>query len=85
MEYKDLIGLILPPFIDVINSRVADKKVRYWIAMLLCFAVGVLVNLDKLQDPKLLLANASLVFTSAQITYHTYWEKSVVREKMNLK
>lgn len=84
MEYRDLVGLLLPPFIDIINSRVSDNRARYWIAMVLCFAIGILINLDKIQDPKMLLANASLVFTSAQITYHTYWEQADVRRTLGL-
>ena len=78
----DLVGFFLPPVIDIINSKVENSKLRYWVSMLLCFVVGVLVNLDKIKDPQSLLANAALVFTSAQVTYHTYWEKSDVRAKM---
>lgn len=82
MDIQNLLGFLLPPVIDLINSRVADARARYWVAMVVCFAVGVVLNLDKIKDPQGLLASASLVFASAQITYHTYWEKSGARKAM---
>lgn len=82
MELQNLLGFFLPPVIDLINNRVADTRLRYWVSMLVCFVIGIVLNLDKLSDPKLLLANAAVVFTTAQITYNTYWEKSKERQQL---
>ena len=79
---QDFAGFILPPFIDLINRNIANSTVRFWISMLACVAVAVLLNLDKLNNPDELLGKASLIFAQAQIVYKTYWEKSGVREKM---
>ena len=82
MHIQDLLGFLLPPLVDLINARIADSRVRYWVSMIICFAVGILVNLQSIHDPKELFANAALVFTSAQITYHSFWEKSDTRDAM---
>ena len=79
---QDFAGFILPPFIDLINRRIANSKVRFWISILACVAVAVVLNLDKINNPDELLGKASLVFAQAQIVYKTYWEKSAIRGKM---
>ncbi len=82
MQFQDLVGFLLPPAIDFINSRVANSKIRFVIAMLICLAVGVVVNLDKIKDPAQLLGSAAIVFATAQITYHAYWKQSEIRAKL---
>ena len=85
MEWQNLIGLVLPPIIDLINNKIADSKIRYWVSMFICFAVGLLLNLDKLSNWESLAGNIAIVFTTAQITYNTYWKKSELRETMKTK
>lgn len=79
---QDFAGFILPPFIDLVNRNIANSTVRFWISILACVAVAVLLNLDKLNNLDELLGKASLIFAQAQIVYKTYWEKSRMREKM---
>ena len=79
---QDFAGFILPPFIDLINRRIENSKVRFWVSMLVCVAVAVVLNLDKLNSFDELLGKASLIFAQAQIVYKTYWEKSGIREKI---
>jgi len=82
MDLTNLIGFILPPFIDLINTRVANSIVRFWISMLFCVAVGVIINLEKIKNPEEFLGSIALVFATAQITYKTYWEKSAPRQEL---
>ena len=79
---QDFAGFILPPFIDLVNRHIANSTVRFWVSILACVAIAVLLNLDKLNNLDELLGKASLIFAQAQIVYKTYWEKSGIREKM---
>lgn len=82
MNIGNLVGFILPPLIDLINKRIANHETRFFISMLICALVGVIINLDKIREPWDLIANASVVFASAQITYNAYWKRSDTRTKM---
>lgn len=35
-----IIGLILPPIIDIINSQVGDRRLRFLISFFFCAALG---------------------------------------------
>lgn len=82
MQLQNLVGFILPPMIDLINSHVSDARLRYTISLIVCILVGILVNLDKLNSPSEIMGGIAVVFTSAQITYQTYWKRSEIRSKM---
>lgn len=78
----NLIGLILPPFIDLINKKITDAKIKYLVALGVSILAGLLVNLDKLNvnDIPALLGSIALIATEAQAAYKLYWEKSPIRE-----
>jgi hypothetical protein len=82
MNLQNLIGFILPPFIDLINTKITNDKLKFWVSMLFCVVVGIVINLDKLNNLQELLGSLAIVFATAQVTYKTYWEKSVVRTKV---
>ena len=77
-----VIGFILPPIIDLVNVRVKNDKVKFWVAMLVSVLVGVLFNLDKFGNPSELLGALAVVFTESQIVYKQYWEKSEARVEL---
>lgn len=79
---KYLVGFLLPPIIDIVNKKVSNSILRFWVAMLVCVLVGILFNLDKLHDLPELLGNLALIFAEAQVVYKTYWENSQPRDKM---
>lgn len=81
MELTSLVGFILPPLIDLINKRVADSKVRFLVSVSVCLGIGVLQNLSSLKagDVSELLSSFAVIFTTAQLTYKLYWEKSDFR------
>lgn len=80
MQLQNLIGLVLPPVIDLINKKIGDEKIRFAVSILLCVVVGLLINLDKLNDFNSLLGNMAVVFATAQATYNLYWKKSTLRK-----
>lgn len=82
LNLTSLVGFILPPFIDLINSRVVDTRLRWVISMAICIALGVVFNLDKLNNVEALLANIGLIFATAQTTFNLYWGKSDQRETL---
>jgi len=80
MQLQNLIGLVLPPVIDLINKKIGDERIRFAVSILLCIVVGLLINLDKLNDLNSLLGNMAVVFATAQTTYNLYWKKSTLRK-----
>jgi len=75
-----LLGVILPPLIDVINSKVKDSKVRYGVSLLVCVLVGVVLNRQSVSMVNV-LGSASLIFASAQTVYNAYWQESGLRKQ----
>jgi hypothetical protein len=81
-----LIGFVLPPFIDVVNTRVSNTKLRFILSLLVSLLVGlvtvaVIDGLDFSNPGSILLSGAS-AFTTAQITYKQYYEKSTLRTEI---
>lgn len=87
----DFLGFLLPPFIDTINSRIANSQLRFWVSVLFCtvVATGLVFMETPSNDYRIfipLIAQQALrVFGMAQLTYKAVWEKSGAREVLNLK
>jgi hypothetical protein len=81
---NDLIGLALPPVIDLINHKVSNSAVKVLLSLVISLIVGALLNLDKLnvKDAGDVLQAGLVVFGSAQVTYQLYWKKSLDRQQM---
>ena len=81
---NDLIGLVLPPVIDLVNHKVSNSAVKVLITVVISLLVGVLLNLDKLNlnNAGDILQAGLVVFGSAQITYQLYWKDSLDRQRM---
>ena len=77
-----ILGGILPPFIDFLTRTVANTKVRFWISVLVCAVVGVLINFRTPQVDEV-IKNIALVFTSAQMVYRQFWKDSSLRSSEN--
>lgn len=81
---QDLVGFVLPFFVDFINKNVANSQLRFAVSLLAAAVVATVLNLDKLQSGSWeeLLGKIGLVFAEAQLVYKLYWEKSAVRENV---
>lgn len=81
--YGSLIGLVLPPFIDFINAKITNSKLRFVVSLIVCTLVALVLEFMngtlKYADMSEVLTSVALVFTSAQVVYKLYWEKSTMR------
>lgn len=74
-----LVGAFLPPFIDLINVKIQEPKIRYAVSLGISLLVGLALSFESL-DAADVLKSGALVFAAAQTTYKTYWENSVERK-----
>ena len=89
----ELLGFLLPAFIDLINRKIDDSDVRFWVSVLICALAGALLNyIDTLFVFETLKAgfisvseSIMIVFGIAQLSYKALWENSTLRETLNLK
>ena len=81
---RDIIGIVLPPIIDLVNQKVASAQARFWIAMVFCVVVAFLANIEEFVnlDWNVMLGKVALIFTESQIIYKVYWEKATLRDKL---
>ena len=81
---NDLVGLVLPPVIDLINHKVSNSSLKLLISVAISLVVGALLNLDKLNinSAPEVLKSGLVVFGSAQVTYQLYWKDSLDRQRM---
>ncbi|MFA5014015.1 MAG: hypothetical protein WC549_00545 [Actinomycetota bacterium] len=79
---QNLIGLILPPIIDLVNSRIANDRIKFLVSVVICTLIAAAVNYQQLNVNSVgaFLQSASIVFTESQLVYALYWKKSSVRE-----
>lgn len=81
-----LLGLLLPPFIDIINRRIKDSDIRLLVSVLFCGVIGLLLhgwsnewNFTNQDD----VATSILsVFGAAQFSFKVFWDESTLRNKM---
>lgn len=85
MEY--LIGLILPPLVDVVNKDVKNSNWRFVIAVIVSILAAIAVSFPKLSHESYLdlIKSASIVFAESQVIFKLYYEDSFVREKITAK
>jgi len=81
----ELIGIIFPPIIDLINRFVKDSAVRFLIAFIICTIVGVFLNwietgfiyADRLLAFQSISGSILAVYGASQISYQFYKDSSV--------
>jgi hypothetical protein len=76
-----LVGIILPPFIDLVNRYVKNGNWRYVASLVVSLVVGGLLSLNELSLQNVLESGA-IVFAAAQTVYKTYYASSGVRERL---
>lgn len=89
-----LLALLLPPLIDLINRKVADKDNRFWISVLVCAFFGIFLNFaetNMFQGIATVMAlldgigeSILIVFGLAQLSYKALWENSAARKDAGL-
>ncbi len=76
-----LAGAFMPIVIDLVNSKIGNSTVRYFVSMAICLVIGALFNLGQLNAGDILTSGA-IIFAAAQTVYKTYWSKSDARAKV---
>ena len=92
-----LIGLMLPPIIDLINKHYAGddlKEIRFLYALAVCFVVGLLMDglvsnftytLPALEIAERIATQVLTIFSMAQISYQMAYKNSAIRATILLK
>ena len=81
---NDLVGLVLPPVIDLINHKVSSSTLKFFISVAISLIVAAILNLDKLNvnNAQDIFKSGLVIFGSAQVTYSLYWKDSLDRQRM---
>jgi len=76
-----LIGIFLPPIIDMVNRQVKSEIRRFLFACLLSVVVGAILALPQLMngETREVAIIAGIIFVQAQFVFKIYWKKSFVR------
>lgn len=85
----DLVGVLLPPIIEILNKDIAKEKVteRFLGSMAICFVVALLLKWNSLMtgSPEELVTSFGIIFTESQVIYNLYFKKSFIKAKINEK
>ena len=79
MEAIKFVGFILPPFIDLINRKIANSDARFWIAVAVCTVIGSLVHFIEnggFVSVDGVIQTIFVVLGTSQITYKGIYEDS---------
>lgn len=79
--FELIVGSVMPLVIDLINSKILNSKVRYFVSMGICLGIGTLFNINSLNAGDI-LASGAIIFGAAQTVYKTYWGQSDARAKV---
>lgn len=89
----NLVGFLLPALIDLINRKIDDSDVRFWVSVLVCVLVGSLIatldtngfeSLGLREILESIAVHAMAMFGEAQLVYKKAWEDSDVRVNLGL-
>ena len=75
-----ILGAVLPPVIDLVNKHVASSNMRFIISVLFALVVGGLLAYFEFGAEA--LANAGLIFASAQTVYKLWYEQSRIHTRL---
>lgn len=92
-QMLNLIGFLLPAMIDLINRRIKDTDIRFWVSVLICVLVGSVLGtlesngfegLSLTEVAELLAVKSMAMFGMAQLSYKKVWENSILRDDLSL-
>lgn len=84
----NLLGVVLVPLIDLLNRRIKDSDLRFWVSVLICSLVGVFVNFvtnngfhfqTMLEGAESISSSILVIFGIAQLVYKGVYEDSRVQ------
>ena len=79
----NLIGLLLPPVIDLINRKIKDSDLKFWVSVAFCVVVGaVLQVVSGGGNAEAYFESIMAVFGLAQLSYMAVYQDSGVQTKI---
>ena len=81
----ELLGLLLPPLIDVINAKITNSGARFWISVIVCTVIGTTLHFvqnNGIASQDELAKSIMFVFGAAQLSYKGFYEESSVRKSI---
>lgn len=83
------LGILLPAVIDLINRKISNTDIRFWVSFAFCSVVGVLLNYyitdgTGFTTVDSAIADIFVTFGLAQFSYKGLWENSKVRNTLQL-
>lgn len=84
----EIVGLLLPPIIDLVNRFIKDKSLRFLAAFLICSLFGLGLNwlqtsfsfASPLEGFQSLSASILAVFGASQVSYNLGYEDSKIQD-----
>lgn len=81
-----LIGLILPPVVELLNKDIPNDNMRFIVSCALCVLAAILIDWKPLQagsiDPQRFSFLALLIFGESQTIFKLYFQSSWLRQKI---
>lgn len=83
---QELIGFILPPFVDLINRNIPEDQTskKFLVSVGVCLIVAVAIKWNSLTAGSVdeALGSFALIFTESQAVYKLYFKDSYLRSKL---
>lgn len=80
-----IVGIFLPPVIDLINKHIPHPQYRFWVSFLFCTVVGAIVyyfSYPEMYTFEGVGLSITSVFGLAQLSYKGVYEKSVLQDRL---
>lgn len=79
-----ILGQLMPPIVEVVNSKIANKLWRYGVAMLISIILGfVTVFLTGEFNNGEVLGSIGAAFLSSQTAYYVWFKNSRIEGRIN--
>lgn len=81
----ELIGFILPPFVEWLNREVPTGTERFIVTLLVCLIVSIILKWDNIVygTPEQVAATFGILFVQSQLIFRLYFKNSWLKQKIN--
>lgn len=79
-----IVGFGIPVIVEVLNKNVYGAREKFLVTVSVCVLAAILLNFKTLLygTPDELIISAGIIFTESQVVYKLYFERSVMRQKI---
>lgn len=81
---QNLIAFLLPAIIDLINRKIIDTDLRFWISVLVCVLVGTLMDylVGGFSTIEIWAEQVLIIFGIAQLSYGAIYKNSGLQKML---